>query len=450
MLRLHVLRPAPLLLLAAISACGSRESGEPAAPAGAATQPPGPATIPVPTDPTASRSALEQGRAAAELGDLGAALAAYRKAVELDPTSAAAHFTLGSALMPSATLAVGGTAEKPEREERAVKLGVDRSVLEEGVQHLRRAAELEPGNADYAYWLGRGLHVADHGPEAIAALRRALELAPDHGLAHKRLGLLYLDAGEQDLARAEFTAARTLLPRDAGVPFQLGTLALETDPAAARASFEQAIAIDPTMPWAHHNLALALARLGDEAGAAREREAYETWKRFEAELSALVERAGKRTQDAAAQIEAGEHLFAAGREEAALGHFRRALRIHPEDPLAHLYCGIVLLRQADARAAAAHLERSVALAPDAVQPRVELARACAALGDEARLRALEGELARLVRPDDPDGELLLAQWLLERGRGAEAVPHFEAVLAALPGSDEARAGLERARGEGGR
>jgi tetratricopeptide (TPR) repeat protein len=414
-----------------------------------------PAPIETPAVPTAestgdaagARAALVAGQEAAALGDLDQALVSYRKAVELDPASAAAHFALGSALVPSAWLAVDAAAEDPAASERKVKLGMDHTVVGEGIEHLRRATEIEPEDAEYAYWLGRALHVADRDEDAVVALRRALELDPSTGPARKRLGLIYLDQGESELAREHLTAALELLPEDAGVPFQLGNLCLEEDPRTARGHFERALAIDPTLPWAHHNLSLALARLGDEAGAAREREAYETWKRFDAELSARVERAEKRASDAAAQIEAGEHLFAAGRNEQALGFFRRALRLDPEDALAHLYCGVVLLRSGEPGAARAHLERSVELAPDAVEPKVELARACVALGDEARVQALEADLADLVRPDDPDAELLFAQWLLERGRAGAAVPHFEAVLAAVPESREARDGLERARRE---
>jgi len=432
--------PAWPLLLAGFSGAlsgGACDSGEP-------TRTPTPSEAPAQVE--GARASHAAGVEAASLGRMEEALAAYRKALELDPEFARAHFALGCALIPSASLAVGATTEDPDPARRAVKIGMNRSVLEEGIAHLRRATELEPENAEFLYWLGRALHVDDRDAQAIAALERALALDPEHGQAEKRLGLIYLDQGETQGAERHLTAALALLPEDAGVPFQLGNLLLEADPAGARVHFERAIAIDPTLPWAHHNLSLALARLGDEAGSAHEKEAYENWKRFDAELAALVERANKRAEDPAAQIEAGEHLYAAGRMEGALKLFRRALLLAPEDPLAHLYCGIVLRKLGDPGSARAHLERSAALDPSAVQPQIELARASADLGDEARVAEILARLRSLVKPEDPDGEFLFAQWLLERGLFAEAGRHFEAVLAVAPENAEAREGLSRSRG----
>ena len=55
-----------------------------------------------------------------------------------------------------------------------------------------------------------------------------------------------------------------LNPRDGRAPYYLGNLLYDWQPDAAIALWEQAIAIDPAMPIAHRNLAVAYGRRGDE------------------------------------------------------------------------------------------------------------------------------------------------------------------------------------------
>jgi tetratricopeptide (TPR) repeat protein len=94
--------------------------------------------------------------------------AAYAKSF---PRSALAHFVLGRA--------TGDTGE------------------------LRRAIELNPGAPDVHIELGAVLEKQRDFPAAIAAFRRAAELAPKNPIPHYRLARLYARSGDSKRAEAE-------------------------------------------------------------------------------------------------------------------------------------------------------------------------------------------------------------------------------------------------------
>ncbi len=100
------------------------------------------------------------------------AIAAYRKALELDPGSAAAQYNLGSAL------ARGGDFRDAER-------------------HLRAALAAQPTTQAYT---GLGIVLSQQGKseEAVASLKAALELDPDNAAAQRQLAEALASLGGTD------------------------------------------------------------------------------------------------------------------------------------------------------------------------------------------------------------------------------------------------------------
>src|SRR5207237_122306 len=92
---------------------------------------------------------------------------AARKAIDLEPDSAAAHRTLGNALY-------------------------HQGKFKEAVASHREATRLAPTDAWSHHYLGRALQANGQLDEAIAAYRRALELQPEHPQARKQLDALRL------------------------------------------------------------------------------------------------------------------------------------------------------------------------------------------------------------------------------------------------------------------
>jgi Flp pilus assembly protein TadD len=85
--------------------------------------------------------------------------------------------------------------------------------------------------------------------EAIAHCRKALETDPDNASAHNDLGVLYLNDGQTENARAEFHQAATLQPRMAmaHVNESFALLALGR-PGDAESSARKALEIAPDDP----------------------------------------------------------------------------------------------------------------------------------------------------------------------------------------------------------
>ena len=101
-----------------------------------------------------------------------------QKAVELDPRSAYARFCLGFSL---------NYAGRPE----------------EGFPHLEKAVRLNPfGSPNFWHHLGVGYRETGQYNKAIAAQKRALQIAPNDVFAYIVLASSYMYAGREDEARA--------------------------------------------------------------------------------------------------------------------------------------------------------------------------------------------------------------------------------------------------------
>lgn len=69
-------------------------------------------------------------------------------------------------------------------------------------------AQQRPGDAKAHFDLGSIYYVRGRFEEAVSALERAVELAPDHGEANYMLGLAYAKLARADDARRAFQMAR--------------------------------------------------------------------------------------------------------------------------------------------------------------------------------------------------------------------------------------------------
>jgi TolB-like protein/Flp pilus assembly protein TadD len=151
--------------------------------------------------------------------DVSKALAAARKAVELDSNLAEAHTSLGNALLFNAQLKL---AEQEFR--RALELNPNYATAHqwlaeclqgqgrfpESLTENERAHELDPLsliiNASYASSLsGAGRH-----DDAVKQARKALDLDPDLVPGHEILGQTYEEEGKLDEAIAEYRKANAL------------------------------------------------------------------------------------------------------------------------------------------------------------------------------------------------------------------------------------------------
>jgi serine/threonine protein kinase/Tfp pilus assembly protein PilF len=175
------------------------------------------------------------------------AKAAAEKALNIDSSSADAHAALAGALW---TLFDFSAAEAEFQ--RTLELNPNLSNAHhwyglflswearhpDAIAHLRRAIELDPLNLQYQCNLGQVLHNAGQSDAAVEQLKKALDMDPNFNYAHAELRQIYRDTGKYDLAMEEWKKSA----------------ALNNDPE------EMAIAADSAKVYAKSGIKAAVAR----------------------------------------------------------------------------------------------------------------------------------------------------------------------------------------------
>jgi Flp pilus assembly protein TadD len=165
-----------------------------------------------------------------ELGDKGqgeAAVAAWRKALELSPGDARAHYNLGVALAGAGRLEDAIThyrkalAAQPEFGEVHNNLAVALAAtgkLDEAIAHYSQALEFYPNAAGIRTNFGVALIWRGRPEEGIAQFKKALDLNPGFVEARRNLGdALYYFRGRLGGALAEWRTVLQANPNDIAV-----------------------------------------------------------------------------------------------------------------------------------------------------------------------------------------------------------------------------------------
>jgi len=396
----------------ALAGCGGGEApSTPSAPAGGG---PAPASPGAPAGKGSASASLAYQTALQLLlrGEPEKARDELQRAVDLDPRMSEAHFELGKLLVHLSSQNVGSQAR-------------DLDILDRGIAELEQAAEIEPNNDNYHYWVGRAAFLKNDIEGALASLRKSVGINPKHAPAWKKLGLVLKDKGEMEEAKAAFEKAIECDPTEAGARFQLGqTLETLSKLPEARAAYEASIQIDPTSPEVFGRLTQVCAMLGDAEGEARARAAMDNWKVYDKRLQNRRSKVNKNPGDAVAVRRLGEIYFEVGNWEEALEWFVKSLHLDQKDPLTHLYCGIVRRHLRDYANALNHLKEAEFLAPDHLEPKLELLHVYADSGDESSLKELLGALEEAAA-EDGDSLFAIATLMKELEREPDAQRLFE-------------------------
>lgn len=185
-----------------------------------------------------------RGIALADKGWLDEAIKEFKRAIELDPTSAHAHDNLATVY-----------AEK--------------KLFREALSEYLQAIHLEPDSATAHYNLA--CFLSTYANEfAIAQYREAIELEPEYPNAHLNLGLALADEGQVDDASRELRRAIDL---DASDPFPRHELAAlmmdEGDYRAAIAQLKEVVRLSPDGFEGWLDLGICYAQKGFYAEAER-------------------------------------------------------------------------------------------------------------------------------------------------------------------------------------
>jgi tetratricopeptide (TPR) repeat protein len=420
------------LFVAAVAGCSGGESTS-GAPGGAGSGPGGSNR----TSGGGARLAYQSALNLIHSNSLDEAEKELRRAIELNPAMVQAHFELGQLLVRQSYVIVGSGSRDQEK-------------LDEGIVHLKRALEFEPGNDVFAYWVGRAAHIGEDLEMAGEYLDRAIALNPKNGLAHKRKGLLSMDQSELESACGSLETALELLPNDGGLRFQYGNALENIDqPERALAAYEQAIAVDPTLSASYNSLARLRDEAGDNEGAQEALRKFVVWQRWEQELQAAQRKVQRRPDDPQALFFLGEQFFAAERWVEALQWFNRVLSIDKRHAHAHLYCGIARRHIGDLDFSVDHLEEAAFLSPDSLEPKLELIRTCKLADKEDRILEILKQVEEEA-PQDAYAYFELGRVCAQLERTEDARRYLERTLELDPTHEGARAllgGLPEAGGQ---
>ena len=255
----------------------------------------------------------------------------------------------------------------------------------------RDRVERKPTDDLQAYQLfvqGRQWHIRyteDALHRAIEFFQRALERDPSFALPAAELAMCYLELAEggtappdESYARAADMAARALHldPESSEAHGTMGYLLMVRDFAWADAEreFQRALALSPSNADAYDLYGRLCAAHG------RFDEAIEKAERAQ-ELDPLAHR-----------VDVATALLRGGRYAEAAERSRAALEVDPASARARASLGWAELLLGQCTEGLADLERAVALAPGSVQWLAQLGAGFAACGEEAKARAILGDL----------------------------------------------------------
>jgi len=261
---------------------------------------------------------------------VGRAEEAYREVsmVPEEERDAAAYFALGRL-----DIAFGRIQQGVERLRRADEmapgnprvlealLAIDQRQgnLADSVTRVSKALEASPESSELSVLDGDVKRLQGDAEGARAAYRRGIDLEPTNLSAYANLSALERLSGNNDVSVAVMEEAAAALPNSATVYQQLGLMYEQAKRREeALAAYEKAISLDPTNALAKNNLAYLLAESGGDLDRA---------------LDLAREAKEQRPDDGNATDTLGWVLLKRGVPSAAIGYLEEASEQFPENAL---------------------------------------------------------------------------------------------------------------------
>ena len=397
------------------------------------------------------------------LGDPAVARTEFERALELDPAQKYARQGLGSVAVSQGRFdeALGhyeqALALDPgfaEVHNKVANLHAARGEADLAKAAWRRAMEAAP--RDYHAWMNMGAVLSMEGDLAGAAelLSGAVTRAPGHARAHFNYAYVLFKLERYDDSLAHFAAALAINPRDRTVrgtralveavragdvprtaidPYEQAVSTMLADPATAAQKYREVLLLAPDFAFAHMNLGVAQAALGEVKSA-------------EASLKRATELS---PEDADAWRNLGMFFLMVQRLGEAVPPLQRAVGLDPSDPQLLAAVATAQLGAGQHREAAASYRRALALRPRDPELHVELAAAQAADGD------LDGaaETARAalrIAPEMVPARVQLVAILRDARRFDEALAALDVLAEQIPNHPDIsgeRAAIEARRAD---
>ncbi len=232
-----------------------------------------------------STNRMNEGIKQEKKGNTSSAERSLKEAIEIDPTNAKAHYTLGLVYQKQAKLvdaekafrdAVENMKEEPDANYH-FKLGVviasqgdaqgtsqtdKEKKYQDAITTYQETLKIDPNHYQANYRMGVLYERLDDPVKADSAFRKAIELRPTYSPSFVSLGNMYIDYGHANVGQAVLETGVKVNDKDADMWNGLGRAQRALNkPADAVESFKTAKAIDPDMPDVLFGLGMAYADL---------------------------------------------------------------------------------------------------------------------------------------------------------------------------------------------
>jgi putative PEP-CTERM system TPR-repeat lipoprotein len=317
------------------------------------------------------------------------------------------------------TSAASSDAQKVAARTRLGQIALATGRTEAGIRELEAASELDAGQHQADLVLIVGHLRSNRTDRALEAARNLEKKQPDNPLSHYVLGIVH--AARKDAAAARRSFEKALALRPSYLPAAQGLAALdlaEKKPDAARARYESMIAADPKNEQIYVALADLLARTGSAP----------------ADVAATLQRAvAANPQSADARLALIGFQLRAHDSAAAVAAARDAVKALPSEPRVLDALAEAQIAAGQSRDAIETLKRSADLQPQAVRPLVRLAAVQAGAKEhEAAIETLRR--AQRLAPNDVGVVRSLVASLVQSQRHEEALREAKALQAREPKS----------------
>jgi tetratricopeptide (TPR) repeat protein len=237
---------------------------------------------------------------------------------------------------------------------RMARLYQSQSLVSRAIEELERAASCSPlVGLDALYETLGGFYATQADfDRAAAAYRKRIDVNPNNGEAHRKLGEIHVLRGFDDAALAEFAIAERLDRNGAEAFAEAGQAYLRANRFAdALRMAQQALALDPVNQKARFSLGTSLVRLGRTDEGQRELDRFQREIDDAANARRRVLEASTLERDAARAEGAGDFVKAASL-------LQRAVDVSPEPALLELDLGRMLVRAGRPGDALPHLAKA--------------------------------------------------------------------------------------------
>jgi serine/threonine protein kinase/Flp pilus assembly protein TadD len=357
--------------------------------------------------PDSPGALINLGKQLSDLNRQDEAIAAYERAILLHPSYATAHNNLGVALskkgLPDQAITAFREAIrlKPNYGIAHFNLGVrlyNKGELDEAIASYRRALSIQPKDYRARNYLGFALGKKGLVDEAVRECSLAVRLKPDDAECHNNLGAILCDyKKDYDGAIAAFRRAIELAPEHAAIRHNLGHALIE------KGSFDegieacrQAITRKPGNAATLHDLGFALVQKGavDEG------------------IGVLQKAIQARPNHASTHNELGVAFSAKGKVDDAITEYKESIHLDANNFKPHMNLCVAFMTKSA-------WNDAIAAAKEAIRCKPDLANAHCNLGHALREKGqLKDALQSLRRghelgSKDPRWPYPSAKWVAE-------------------------------------